>query len=309
MVESSPGRLVVIVGATATGKSRLAMRLATKFSGEIISADSRQVYRFMDIGTAKPSSNDRKAIPHHIIDVIEPDSAFGLSQFKALFNKAYQNAKTTGSLPFLVGGTGQYVWAVLEGWQVPQVPPDKDLRRRLEAMVDESGIESVIEILMSIDREASRTVDRLNPRRVIRAIEIANYRKKNPGPRKIEPGYDSLIIGLRMDRSRLYARIDDRVEEMMATGWLDEVRNLLARGYDSSLSSMSGVGYRELSAHLRGDLSLEEAVSKAKYRTHRYARQQHAWFKADDPRIHWLDAEGEMDLADGILQEWLDRIS
>ena len=298
--------LVVILGPTATGKSHLAMQLATKFNGQIISADSRQVYSSMDIGTAKPSHADQQAIPHHVINVVDPDANFGLQMFKSLAIEAYRNVKLDGNLPFLVGGTGQYVWAVLEGWQVPDVPPNETFRRRLETLAAESGVDAVFELLASVDKEASDKVDSRNLRRIIRAIEIARHGKRNSGPRTIDPGFDNLIIGLKMDRQRLYKRIDDRVDEMMASGWLDEVRSLLARGYDSCLASMTGVGYRELSAHIHGDISLDEAVTKTKFRTHRYARQQHAWFRADDPRIRWIDAGDEMDLATTILQEWLD---
>ena len=283
------------------------MRLAAKHPAQIISADSRQVYRHMDIGTAKPSLDDRAAVQHHLIDVIDPESKFGLQQFNTLASKAFENVKTTGALPFLVGGTGQYVWSMLEGWQIPEVPPDEESRRQLEALAHDSGVDTVYDLLVSLDHEASARVDRKNLRRIIRAIEIAEHRRQNPGPRKVAPNIDSLVIGLRMDRQRLYSRIDDRVDEMMVSGWLDEVRDLLDRGYDTNLSSMSGVGYGELAAHAKGALSLDEAVAKTKSRTHRYARQQHNWFRADDPRIHWVDAEDEMDLADKLLQEWLDR--
>ena len=306
VLPQSQGRLVVIVGATATGKSRLAMRLATEYPGEIISADSRLVYRHMDIGTAKPSREDRRAVPHHLIDIIDPDTNFGLQQFIRLVKQAYLNVNSTGNLPYLVGGTGQYIWAVLEGWQIPEVPPDSNTRRRLEALAKESGVTAVYDMLVSIDQPAALRVDRHNLRRVIRAIEVAEHRRQYPGPRMIDPGFNSLVIGLKMDRQRLYKRIDERVDEMMASGWLDEVRDLLGRGYDSSLPSMSGVGYGDLSAHIRGELSLDEAVARTKFRTHRYARQQHAWFRTNDPRIRWIDAEEKIDLADTILQEWFD---
>lgn len=307
MPEIVRARLVVIVGATATGKSRLAMRLTSQFPGEIIGADSRQVYRRLDIGTAKPPHQDRNAVPHHLIDIVEPHESFGLQQYVRLACDSYRYVTHSGLLPFLVGGTGQYIWAMVEGWQVPEVPPDEKLRRQLELTAEESGIDAVYGMLVSIDHQAALSVDRRNLRRVIRAIEIAQRRSKEPGPRKVEPGFNTLIIGLKMDRQRLYRRIDDRVDDMLASGWLAEVRGLLVQGYDNSLPAMSGVGYRELSAHLCGHLGLEDAVTRIKYRTHRYARQQHAWFRDGDPRIHWIDAEEEMDLAPEILQEWLDR--
>ena len=296
---------MVIVGATATGKSQLAMTLATRYLGQIISADSRQVYRHMDIGTAKPTVTDRQLVSHHLVDIIEPDVAFGLQQFMTLESIAYQNVNNENMLPFLVGGTGQYVWAVLEGWIIPEVPPDEKSRRSLEALAEKSGVDAVFEMLESIDSYAAAKVDRQNARRVIRAIEVATYKKQHPGPRKIDPGIDNLVIGLRMDRERLYSRIDRRVDEMVSAGWLNEVRNLLDLGYDDTLPALSGVGYAELSSCLNGDLSMDEAIAKTKLRTHKYARQQHAWFKANDPRIHWVAVEDELDLADSILQEWL----
>jgi tRNA dimethylallyltransferase len=259
----------------------------------------------MDIGTAKPTVTDRQLVSHHLVDIIEPDVAFGLQQFMTLESIAYQNVNNENMLPFLVGGTGQYVWAVLEGWIIPEVPPDEKSRRSLEALAEKSGVDAVFEMLESIDSYAAAKVDRQNARRVIRAIEVATYKKQHPGPRKIDPGIDNLVIGLRMDRERLYSRIDRRVDEMVSAGWLNEVRNLLDLGYDDTLPALSGVGYAELSSCLNGDLSMDEAIAKTKVRTHKYARQQHAWFKANDPRIHWVDVEDELDLADSILQEWL----
>ncbi|MCL0028822.1 tRNA (adenosine(37)-N6)-dimethylallyltransferase MiaA [Dehalococcoidia bacterium] len=301
-----PVRLMAVVGPTAAGKSDLAMKLAETLEGEIVGADSRQVYRYMDIGTAKPSPADRARVPHHLIDVVYPDEQFGLASYLTLAKQSITNTSISGKIPILVGGTGQYIWALLEGWDVPRVPPDADTRESLESLAEVSGVSSVLRILEEIDPDAASRVDRRNPRRIIRAIEIARHGRRRE-PEKVPPPYETLILGLRLARSRLYERIDRRVDEMMDTGWLSEVESLLEIGYDPNLPSMSGVGYGELAAHLRGESRLDDAVQRTKYRTHRYARQQHSWFKLGDPRVHWFDVEDGADAAASIVREWLDQ--
>jgi len=304
VAESDRTRLLAIVGATAVGKSSLAMRLAARFGGEIVGADSRHVYRYMDIGTAKPTSEDRSEIPHHVIDVVDPDEHFGLAVYLELGTLAIQNAKSNGNLPILVGGAGQYVWALLEGWQVPQVPPDAETRSEMEELARASGHAVVLAVLRELDSEAADRVDPSNVRRVIRAVEVA--RSGNIGaPDKIPPPYDVMAVGLTMPRPQLYRRIDERVDEMLSEGWLDEVRGLLDRGYESDLPAMSGVGYREFSEHLVNGANLDEAVARTKTRTHAFARRQHAWFKRDDPRIHWFDAPAGFSDAEDAVERWL----
>lgn len=298
-------RMVVIVGATASGKSRLALSLATEFGGEIISADSRQVYRYMDIGTAKPSHKDLKTIPHHLIDIIDPDMVFGLARFINMANQATLNVKLRGKLSILAGGTGQYIWGMLEGWQVPNVPPDDKLRESLYTLAQESSADDVHKILESVNKKAAQRIDKRNLRRVIRAIEVSKHRVGDNAPQKSNPGFTTLIIGLKTDRAKLYKRIDDRVDQMIDAGWVDEVHNLRALGYERGLTSMSGVGYSELASHIEGEICLNQAISKIKTRTHKYARQQHAWFKDQDSRIAWVDSDLPTDGAATILQEWL----
>ena len=291
-------KLLVIVGPTGVGKSALAMRLAREFDGEIIGADSRQVYRYMSIGTAKPSEADRAEIPHHLVDIIEPDKRYSLALFLRHAGPTIHNAKKVrGRLPLVVGGTGQYVWGLLEGWQVPEVNPNAKLREKLEARVESEGVEALYEELRQVDREAAMRVDRRNPRRVARALEVAlsrdveaDYDGDTVVPRKIPPDYDAMVVGLTMERAALYARIDERIDEQMAAGWLDEVRGLRERGYGLEHAALSGLGYGELMHHLDGEMALDEAVQRIKYRTHRYARQQYNWFKLTDERIRWLDA-------------------
>ena len=303
-------KLLVIVGPTGVGKSALAMRMARDFEGEIIGADSRQVYRHMNIGTAKPSDADRAEIPHHLVDIIEPDERFSLALFLRDARQSILNAKEVrGRLPLVVGGTGQYVWGLLEGWQVPEVNPNAKLREELESRVESEGVEALFEELRHVDPDAADRVDGRNPRRVVRALEVALSRDGDSGrPRKIPPDYDAKVIGLTMERSALYARIDARIDAQLAAGWLDEVRDLRARGYGMEHAAMSGLGYGELMRHLDGEMALEEAVERIKFRTHRYARQQYNWFRLGDERIRWLEAPvGDAEYAGlaGDVWEWL----
>ena len=310
-------KLLVIVGPTGVGKSALAMRLAREFDGEIIGADSRQVYRHMSIGTAKPSEADRAEIPHHLVDSIEPDKRYSLALFLRDAKQSIYNAKKVrGRLSLVVGGTGQYVWGLLEGWQVPEVNPNAKLRETLELRLESEGLEVLFEELRRVDAEAAERIDGRNPRRVIRALEIALSRKDDAHsrgddderPRRIPPDYDALVVGLTMERSALYARIDARIDAQIAAGWLDEVRDLRAHGYGKGHAALSGLGYGELMRHLDGERALDEAVQRIKYRTHRYARQQYAWFRLGDERIRWLDApvgETEFTLLVGDVGEWL----
>jgi tRNA dimethylallyltransferase len=274
--------------------------------GEIVGADSRQVYRYMDIGTAKPSREARASVPHHLVDVVDPDEGFGLAGYIKLAKQSITNTTIRGKLPILVGGTGQYVWALLEGWQVPEVPPDTDARESLEALARRSGVGAVMEVLEKLDPVAAERVDSGNLRRIVRAVEVARHGVPS-APKKVPPGFEAFVIGLGLTRSLLYQRIDERVDDMMDAGWLSEVASLLGMGYGADLPSMSGVGYGELAAHIQGEASLAEAVQKTKFRSHRYARQQHAWFKRGDARVHWFDAVDDVESAVRTAAQWLER--
>jgi tRNA dimethylallyltransferase len=298
--------MLAVVGPTAVGKTDLSMRLAELLEGEIVGADSRQVYRHMDVGTAKPSLEARARVPHHLVDVVDPDEQFGLANYLELAKQSITNTDIRGKIPILVGGTGQYIWALLEGWQVPEVPPDPDTRESLEALAKGSGVHAVLQVLEEVDPVAAATVDRGNLRRIIRAVEVARHGVR-PDPAKVPPPYDPLVIGLGLARSLLYQRIDRRVDDMMNAGWLSEVGALLEMGYGPDLPSMSGVGYRELAGYIQGETSLDAAVQRTKFRSHRYARQQHAWFKRSDPRIRWFDAGDGVDTAVRTALQWLDR--
>ena len=297
-------KLIAIVGPTASGKTSLAVELAQRIDGEIIGADSRQVYRRMAIGTAKPTPEELAAARHHLIDVVDPDEPFSLGRWLDLAKDALEDIWSRGKQPLLVGGTGQYVWALLEGWRVPRVPPDGELRMALESR----GPAELVEELRRVDPEAEGFVDPRNVRRVVRALEVyhatgkpfSHWRTKEPA------GFESLVIGLRLPREELYPRIDVRVEAMFAAGLVDEVQGLLAEGYSRELPSMSGIGYREVCEYLAGEIDLETAVERTKTGTHRLARHQNSWFKAGDARIRWIETgEGTVDEAMRLAEEFL----
>jgi tRNA dimethylallyltransferase len=291
--------LIAIVGPTGVGKSQLAFRLAQQFSGEIVSADSRQIYRHMDIGTAKPSRDERVLIPHHLVDIVNPDEDFSLAQYQQLAYRAMADIHQRGKLPWLVGGSGLYVWAVLEGWSIPPVPPDPALRRTLAERAAKGEVAGLYQELMALDPLAAQKIDPRNVRRVIRALEVTRSASV-PFSRlqqKKAPSFQTLIIGLTADRVELYRRIDARVDEMMARGLVDEVKNLVQMGYSLNLPAMSGIGYRQIGQHLRGELSLVEAIQQIKYETHRLARHQYNWFRLSDKRIEWFDVRDEVESA------------
>jgi tRNA dimethylallyltransferase len=303
-------RLIAIVGPTGIGKSRLALHLAKAFSGEIISADSRQVYRYMDIGTAKPSPQELAAVPHHLIDIINPDDDFSLAAYQEMAKKAINEIHRRGNLPFLVGGSGLYIKAVLEGWQIPRVLPDPQFRYNIEKRADEGKIDELYRELLAADPDAAAKIDRRNVRRVIRALEVyaGTGQSFSRLARKKPPAFTPFIIGLTAKRSELYRIVDRRVDNMIERGLVGEVENLLKMGYNFSLSSMSGIGYRQIGQFIKGELTLEAAVKKIKTETHRFIRHQYAWFRLDDEKIHWFDVERTQDSdIEGTLQEFLNE--
>jgi tRNA dimethylallyltransferase len=286
--------LLAVVGATATGKTALAARLGERLGGEVINADSRQVYRGMDVGTAKATAEDRGRARHWLLDVVEPDDPFSLGRYLDLAHEALDDCWSRGVLPILTGGSGQYVWALLEGWQVPRVPPDEALRAELEAQAAREGLGALVAELERVDPAYAARVDRRNPRRVIRAIEVYRRTGQPVSPPEADQTRRPLeaswrVIALSCPRDELYRRIDTRVDGMIAAGLVEEVRGLVERGYGCDLPSLSGIGYRQVCQHLAGELSLNEAIARIKTETHRLARMQDAWFRRDDARIDWID--------------------
>ncbi len=282
---------MAIVGPTGTGKSRLAVDLADQFRGEIVNADSRQVYREMDIGTAKPSLSDRRTVPHHLFDIVAPDGSFSLAEYQILANRKIREIQNTGSIPILVGGSGQYVWSILEGWEIPQVPPDSGLREALEREAAAKGIEVLFQRLCQLDWVAAQRIDKRNVRRIIRALEVAGSGIVGSGRSRSKklPGYRILVIGLTLSRKDLYRRVDDRVEAMIEHGLIDETRILLEKGYNLELPALSSIGYRQAGLLLQGRIKQSEMTLQMKTETHRFIRHQYAWFRLGDARIRWFD--------------------
>ena len=283
--------LVVVVGPTGVGKTALAVDLARSLQGEIVSADSRQIYRHMDVGTAKPTSEEQALVPHHLIDVVDPDQTLTLAQYQDLAYRAIDGIVARGRLPFLVGGTGLYVRAVAEGWAVPRVAPDPVLRQVLQERAEREGAASLYAELQAVDPEAAARIHPHNVRRIVRALEVYHSSGETMSAQRGRqaPPFDELWIGLTMPRARLYALVDARIERMIDAGWVDEVRDLLASGYRLDLPALSALGYREIVAYVRGETSLEEAVALIKRHTRRFIRHQYAWFGLQDPRLHWFD--------------------
>ncbi len=290
-------KLLVLIGPTAVGKTAISLKLAEKLNGEIVSADSRLFYRGMDIGTAKPTPEEMLRVPHHLVDICDPNQTLTLGEYQRLAYAEIDLILANCRLPLLVGGTGQYVMAVAEGWGIPKVSPQPALRRQL-ALVGRNELNRWLELL---DPVAASKIDRRNERRIIRALEvtITKGRPISELQRKSPPDYEICWIGLSRDRETLYKHIDQRVDQMMAEGLVEEVQKLRAAGYGRLLPSMSGLGYRQIHAYLDDELSYEAAVEQIKFKTHRFARQQNTWFRPDDPRIRWFDldqstAEGEI---------------
>ena len=287
--------LIVVVGPTAVGKTATAICLCQNFSGEIVSADSRQIYRGMDIGTAKPTAADLAATAHHLIDVVDPDQTLGLAEYQQAAYGAIADVLGRDRTPFLVGGTGQWIHAVVEGWCVPRVSPDPQLRADLQAEANLFGPQQLHARLAEVDPAAAAKIDCRNVRRVIRALEV--YLKTGvpitQQQRTQSPPYRILQIGLTVPREMLYGRVDARVDRMMAEGLLAEVQGLVTSGYGLDLPAMSGLGYRQIGQHLDGHITLDQAVSLIKKETRRFIRQQYNWFHPNDPAIHWLDTSAD----------------
>jgi len=283
-------RLVAIVGPTAVGKSRLALSLAQTYDGEIVSADSRQIYCHMDIGTAKPTPEELSLVPHRLVNIVNPDETFSLAQYQELAYQAIENVWQRNKLALLVGGSGQYVWAILEGWGIPQVPPNPELRYSLEETA-KAGLDELYQELMEVDPTAGQRIDPRNTRRIIRALEVHRSTRTpiSQLQQKKTPRFKTLIIGLTADRAGLYRRIDSRVDQMIEQGLVEEVKKLVNMGYDPSLPPMSGIGYKQIAMFLKGELTLPAAIQQMKYETHRFVRHQYNWFQLKDERIQWFD--------------------
>ncbi|MBV9599878.1 MAG: tRNA (adenosine(37)-N6)-dimethylallyltransferase MiaA [Chloroflexi bacterium] len=285
-------RVLALVGPTGVGKTALALALAGQMPVEVVSADSRTVYRWLDIGTAKPTLDERRRVAHHLIDVVDPDETYSLAVYQKQARDAIERIQKRGRLPVLVGGAGLYVSAVCDGLAIPDVPPDPAYRQSLEDRARAQGWQALQRDLFTVDQESAARIDPRNVRRVIRALEVfhatgrpfSEWQKPDPS-RAVE----CALVGLRLERADLYARIDARIDAWLTGGFVDEVQGLLARGYAPELPSMSGLGYRQVAQYLKGTLDLETATAEFKQATHQYAKRQMTWFNAH-ANITWLDA-------------------
>jgi len=301
--------LIAILGPTGVGKTTISLGFAERHKGEIVSADSRLVYHGMDIGTAKPTPAEQMRVRHHLIDVVEPADDWNLAKYQSGAGEAIDNIHVRGKIPFLVGGTGQYIIAVLEGWTPPPKSQDVGFRTSLEQQAKETGYEILHRQLEDIDPIAAERIDARNVRRVIRALEIYHVTGLPPSQlrSKSPPDFDVLKIGLTLPRDQLYARIDARIEEMMEAGWLDEVETLLSLNIPQGAPSMSAIGYAQLAEYLQGKVELDEALAETRRLTRQFVRRQANWFKPEDPSINWfINDEGVEEEIEGCISTWVD---
>ena len=297
-------KLIVILGPTASGKSELGLKLAKKFNGEIISADSRQIYRKMDIGTSKPTKKERKIIKHYLIDIKKPNQLYTVWEYKRNAIEAINQTIKRDKVPFLVGGTGLYIKAIVDNLEIPKVKPDWKLRKSLELKIKTRGLKSLYDELIKIDPEAAYIVDSQNPRRIIRALEVA-IKTKKPFSQQRKKGkslFDSLEIGLSVSEEKLKEKIEKRVAKMVKIDLVKEVKNLIEI-YDKNLSTFDAIGYREIIDYLNKKISLAEAIEKIKKNTWHFAKRQMTWFKKDQ-RIIWVKSQKE---AEKLVKEFLEN--
>ena len=294
-----PPPLIALVGPTGVGKTEVSMGIARTLQVEIVSCDSRLLYRGMDIGTAKPTEQQRQAVAHHLIDVTDPGHAWSLAVYCREALRAIDEIQARGRLPLLVGGTGQYFAALLEGWLPPMGPPDQLLREELQRFAEANGPVPLWDRLKEVDALTAARIDPRNVRRVIRALEIYHTTGIVPSEQRLRapPPFSMLRIGLTMARQELYGRIDRRLDQMIEHGFVDEVRRLLAAGVAADSPAMSAIGYRELAACLRGKISLEASLRSIRRASRRFVRRQGNWFKLDNPQIHWFVAQSGVDRA------------
>jgi tRNA dimethylallyltransferase len=283
--------LVVIVGPTAVGKTEIAIQLAERMNGEIVSADSRLFYRGMDIGTAKPSQSDRARVPHHLIDVADPDEPWSLAVYQQAAKETIHDIHRRKKLPFLVGGTGQYIQAVVDEWEIPKQEADVHMRDILEAWGKQIGPAEFHRRLQLIDPEAAARIEPNNLRRTVRAIEVMLHtgHRFSEQRKKGVSTYQVCTIGLIRPRLDLYARIDARIEQMVSDGLMNEVQGLLENGCHADLPPFSAIGYREIIQVIQQKISMDEASVLMKRFTRQFVRRQSNWFKENDPTIHWFD--------------------
>lgn len=293
-------KIIVIVGPTAVGKTYASVELAKKLNTEIISADSMQIYKQMDIGTAKITKDEMQRVKHHMIDVVNPDEDYSVSDFKTDSEKIIDQMLSNDKTPIIVGGSGLYVNSLIYDLDFGKAKSDEKIREYYDYYHREHGEDALYEKLKLIDPEAAKKIHKNNVKRVIRALEVyditgVKFSELNTDIRKPSNKYDCILVGLSMDRKILYERINHRVDKMLEEGLIEEVKNLLSKGYHKDLVSMRGIGYKEIIDYLNGDLSLEEAVNILKRNTRRFAKRQYTWF-LKDTNVKWFDIEDVKDI-------------
>lgn len=302
--------VIIICGPTGVGKTSSAIQAAMRFEGEIVGADSMQIYKYMDIGTAKPTPSERASVPHHLIDFLEPDQPFDAAMYVDMADETIMELRGRGVVPFVVGGTGFYIKALVHGL-FDQGRRDSSVRERLRREAEEQGAESLHRRLAECDPEAAGRIHPNDVYRIIRALEVFETTGASMSTLHASHGFEArrhraLKIGLTMDRPALYERIDHRVDAMLEAGLLEEVRLLLRLGFRESLKSMQSIGYRHMVEFIQGRIPWEEAVRTLKRDTRRYAKRQMTWFKAD-PEIKWTEP-GDMETINGWVGEFLTLI-
>jgi tRNA dimethylallyltransferase len=306
MPSANKTRVAFIVGPTGVGKTDLSLNIAEELNAEIVSADSRYLYKRLDIGTAKPTLEELARIPHHLVNVAEIDTPWSMSQFKREALLIIKEIQDRHKIPLVVGGTGQYIRALIEGWEIPMQPGDPALRESIAKWAEEVGGSELHQRLSILDPEAADQIDFRNMRRTIRALEVILHTgEKFSAQRNRKPiDFSYKIAGLMLPREILYRRIDDRIAKMILSGFVEEVKTLLAAGFSLSDPPLSAIGYPELVRYLHGEISLEESLSEIKKRTRQFVRRQANWFKPNDERITWFDVS--YDQKEEIIQFFLD---
>lgn len=302
--------VIIIVGPTASGKTSLSIELARLIDGSIVSADSMQIYKYMDIGTAKPDATEQSGIRHYMIDEVDPDENFSVAKYRELALGYISRIVAEGRHPVVAGGTGLYINSLLYNINFSETVCDEELREKLKAEANEKGNRILYERLVAIDPEAAAKIHENDVKRVIRAIEVFTHTQMPISEharlsRLKPPPYRYIVFGLNWDRSRLYERIDERIDKMLRKGLVEEVQRLAGMGYDKGATSMQGIGYKEIFNYLKGGSSLEETVEILKLNTRHYAKRQLTWFRRIDG-IQWIDIDDNTDLketAKKIIQE------
>ena len=300
---------LVILGPTATGKTQLSLKLSQSFDSEIINCDTSIFYKYLSIGTGKPSKKNLKLVKHNLLDFLEPDQDYSLAEYLKDANKIINKIISQKKVPILVGGSGQYLKALTENWDVSNIKPNLELRKELEKEIEENGVEYLYEKLKNQYPENAQKVDSKNPRRIIRAFELGHEGKGVS--RKTKKNIINFFkIGLTMPRETLYKRIDKRIDKMFEDGWVSEVEGLINKGFSKELNSFSSIGYNEIYDHLVNNLDLHEAMNLIKKRTRNLVRHQYNWFKLSDPKIKWFDSSKHSInyISEQILKEKIEDI-